>query len=94
MFWNPAGIGFPRVLAGLGIADGTIAVTGGQRVFDLFLPLFTRFDLAEVAGVTIPDGVPCFSSGMPEEVLARAELMAGKPEELDTGVTLTIWSRS
>jgi hypothetical protein len=93
MFWNPAGIGFPRVLAGLGIADGTIAVTGGQRVFDLFLPWFTEFDLAEVAGVTIPAGVPCFSGGMPEEVLARAGLVAGKPEELDAGVSLRVWKK-
>ena len=28
MLWNPGGIGFSRVLAGLGIADGVVAVTG------------------------------------------------------------------
>ena len=94
MLWNPNGIGFGRVLSGLGITEGTIAVTGGQRVFDLFLPLLTRFDLVTVAGVTIPDGVPCFSGGPPEAMLAGAGLLAANAELLDPGVTLRPWSRA
>ena len=93
MLWNPDGISWSRVLAGLGIVGGTIAVTGGQRVFDLFLPGFTSFELVTVAGVTIPDGVPCFSTGRPWEVLAGSGLRAGKAEELDEGVNLTTWVR-
>ena len=93
MLWNPDGISWRRVLAGLNITDGTIAVTGGQRVFDLFLPGFTSFDLVTVAGVTIPDGVPCFSIGTPADVLAGSGMRAGVPEELDTGVSLTTWVR-
>ena len=93
MLWNPDGISFSRVLTGLGIADGTIAVTGGMRVFDLFLPGFTRFDLVEVAAVTIPDGVPCFSSGPPVEALTRAGLVVAAVEALDPGVTLSVWRR-
>jgi hypothetical protein len=93
MLWNPDGISFRRVLAGLGIADGTIAVTGGQRVFDLFLPGFTAFDLVTVAGVTIPGGVPCFSGGVPWDVLGGAGMEPDAPDELDTGVTLTVWRR-
>jgi dihydrofolate reductase len=93
MLWNPDGISFRRVLTGLGIVEGTIGVTGGQRVFDLFLPGFTSFDLVTVAGVTIPDGVPCFSTGLPWEVLAKAGMTAGEVEELDRGVTLTTWHR-
>jgi len=93
MLWNPDGISFRRVLAGLGIVEGTIAVTGGQRVFDLFLPGFTSFDLVTVAAATIPDGVPCFSTGLPREVLAKAGMTAGEAEELDKGVTLTVWHR-
>jgi len=93
IFWNPLGMDFEAVLAALDIHDGTIAVTGGTRVFDLFLPLFTRFDLAEVAGVAIPDGVPCFSGGAPATMLGRAGLVAAAPEALDTGVTLTVWRR-
>lgn len=93
MLWNPDGISWRRVLAGLGIADGMIAVTGGQRVFDLFLPGFTSFDLVTVAGVTIPDGVSCFSTGLPWDVLVVAGMRVAGTEELDAGVVLTTWVR-
>ena len=93
MLWNPFGISFNRVLAGLGIADGTVAITGGTRVFDLFLPRFDMFDLVEVARVTIPDGVPCFSNGAPAKMLAGAGMKAPETEELDPGVRLTVWRR-
>jgi hypothetical protein len=93
MLWNPGGISWRRVLAGLNITGGTIAVTGGQRVFDLFLPGFTSFDLVTVAGVTIPDGVPCFSTGRPADVLAASGMRRGATEELDVGVSLTTWRR-
>jgi dihydrofolate reductase len=91
--WNPAGLPFEAAMASLGIAAGTIAVTGGQRVFDLFLPLFTRFDLVEVSGVTIPDGVPCFSSGPPRETLSAAGLHPAETQLLDPRVSLTVWRR-
>jgi hypothetical protein len=93
MLWNPGGISFSRVAAGLGITDGIVAVTGGTRVFDLFLLSFAQFDLAEVEGVTIPDGVPCFSGGAPAMMLAGAGLHPAEPEALDAGVTLTAWAR-
>lgn len=93
MLWNPDGISFRRVLAGLGIAEGAIAVTGGQRVFDLFLPGFTSFDLVTVAGVTIPDGVPCFSDGLPGDVLAGSGMTVAETAELDPGVSLATWRR-
>ncbi len=93
MRWNPADVDFAGVLERLGIADGAVAVTGGQAVFDLFLPLFTRFDLVTVAAVTIPDGVPCFSGGMPEIVLPGAGLRISESEALDPGVTLAVWRR-
>ena len=76
MLWNPDGISWRRVLAGLNISDGVIAVTGGQRVFDLFLPGFTSFDLVTVARMTIPDGLPCFSTGRPWDVLAASGMRA------------------
>ena len=93
MLWNPDGISWRRVLAGLNISDGVIAVTGGQRVFDLFLPGFTSFDLVTVARMTIPDGLPCFSTGRPWDVLAASGMRAGSAEELDAGVTRTTWHR-
>lgn len=93
MLWNPGGISFRRVLAGLGIADGTVAVTGGQRVFELFLDRYTRFELATVAGTSIPDGIACFSRGLPDAVLRDAGLTPDLPENLDRGVSLTVWRR-
>ena len=93
LLWNPAGLEFDAVLVRLGIAAGEIAVTGGQAVFDLLLPRFTRFDLVTVDGALIPDGVPCFSTGWPDEVLAREGLLVAEREELDPGVRLEIWRR-
>ena len=93
MLWNPDGISFARVLAGLDVSEGTVAVTGGQGVFDLFLPGFTRFDLVEVAGLTIPGGIDCFSGGPPAEMLAGAGLAPLPPEPLAPGVSLSIWQR-
>jgi hypothetical protein len=68
-------------------------VTGGQQVFDYFLRRFTRFDLVTVDGALIPDGVPCFSSGWPDEVLAQAGLRVMEREMLDPGVRLEVWRR-
>lgn len=91
--WNPAGLEIDVVLDRMGIAAGEIAVTGGQAVFDLFLGRFTRFDLVTVDAVLIPDGVPCFSTGWPDEVLARAGMKVREREALDPGVRLEVWRR-
>jgi len=91
--WNPAGMAFGTALSRLGLAHGTIAVTGGRTVFDLFLPLFTRFELVTVAGVTLPDGIPCFTAGPPWEILPAADLRLAATTPLDPGITLTIWTR-
>ncbi len=91
--WNPAGMALETVLERLGITQGTVAVTGGQRVFDLFLPYFTRFELVTAAAVTLPDGIPCFSAGPPAQTLAAAGLHAAATTALAPGVTLTIWQR-
>jgi dihydrofolate reductase len=93
MFWNPDGISFRRVLAGLGITDGTVAVTGGQRVFDLFLPGYIEFDLVLMEAASIPHGVPCFSDGLPATVLAGAGMKPDAPEVLEPGAVLTVWRR-
>ncbi len=91
--WNPAGMEFDRVLEKLGILSGVVAITGGQRVFDLFLGRFTRFDLVEMPAVTIRDGIACFSSDRPETVLAAAGLHPATAEPLEPGVILTVWRR-
>ena len=89
--WNPAGMDFRDVATELGITTGNVAVTGGQQVFDLFARRFTRFDLVTVDGALIPDGVPCFSTGCPDEVLAQAGLRVREREVLDPGVRLEVW---
>ena len=89
--WNPAGMDFRDVAAELGVTDGVVAVVGGQQVFDYFLRRFTRFDLVTVDGALLPDGVPCFSTGWPDEVLAQAGLRVVEREVLDPGVRLDVW---
>lgn len=91
--WNPAGASFESVVQALGITQGSIAITGGQGVFDLFLTRFTQFDLVSVDAVLLPDGVPCFSGGWPDDVLAEAGLRIRRSEQLDPGVRLQIWRR-
>jgi dihydrofolate reductase len=93
IFWNPGAVSPEAVLAELGITDGTVAVTGGTRVFDLFLPLFTTFELVRVAGVTLPDGLPCFSAGDPRQALTAEGLRAVQTIGLDGAATLTVWLR-
>lgn len=93
ILWNPGAVPPDAVLDELGIAEGTVAVTGGTRVFDLFLPLFTAFELVRVADVTIPDGLPCFSAGEPRKVLTAEGLRAAQTIGLDAAATLTVWLR-
>ncbi|WP_395815819.1 dihydrofolate reductase [Devosia sp.] len=93
VFWNPAGIDIGTVLERLGIAAGTIAVTGGTRTFDLFLPHYHRFVLAEDEGLTLPAGVPCFSAGTPREVLAAHGLVLRSEVAIDVGVSQSVWER-
>jgi hypothetical protein len=93
--WNPAGVSIDRALTLLGIADGVLAITGGAAAFDLFLPLYDRFALAEVPDLFIPDGRPCFSGGLPAIALKSAGLGARERAIIDpaAGVTLTMWTR-
>lgn len=94
--WNPDGLGLEAVLAELGIATGTVAVTGGQAVFDLFLAIgYDRFVLSVAPNLAIPRGLPCFTGGRPEMVLAAAGLVPGRTDLIDraAGVTRTIWHR-
>ena len=69
-------------------------MTGGQQVFDLFLGRFTRFDLVTVDGALIPDGVPCFSGGWPDEVLAAGGVARGRSGRRSTrGCGCEVWRR-
>lgn len=91
--WNPAGMAIADVLRQLGIAEGTVAITGGTGTFDLFLPLLDRFVLSEVRDLTLPDGIACFTKGHPRLVLPGAGLEARDMELIDRGVVQTQWVR-
>ncbi|MGV3491562.1 MAG: dihydrofolate reductase [Devosia sp.] len=92
--WNPDGIGIGEVLERLGIGSGTVAVTGGTGTFDLFRPWYDRFVLSEVRALTLPGGVPCFSTDHPRFVLPGAGLEARDMSVIDPGVVQTIWMRA
>lgn len=92
-YWNPAGLDITEVLARLGITEGTVAVTGGTGTFDLFLPWYDRFILAEVRSLLLPDGIPCFTTDHPRFVLPGAGLEPRDMETIDRGVVQTQWVR-
>lgn len=94
-FWNPAGVPLQHVLTSLGISDGTLAITGGTGSFDLFLPHYDSFVLAEVHGFLLPGGTPCFSTGHPRNALAAAGLHPNSTRTIDAAanVTQTGWTR-
>jgi hypothetical protein len=93
--FNPAGIELRAALTRMGVPPGTVAVTGGKRVFDWFLPHYHEFMLAEVHALVLPGGISCFSEGHARTVLARAELAPASVKTIDAqnGVTLTRWTR-
>jgi hypothetical protein len=93
--WNPAGLALQHVLDDLGVYEGTLAITGGTGSFDLFLPFYTNFVLAEVHGFLLPGGTPCFSTGQPRDALTAAGLTPGETHTIDpaASVTQTGWTR-
>ncbi len=91
--WNPRTLDFEDVLAALAITDGTVAIVGGTRIFDLFLSRYDAFDLATIPALRLPGGLPCFASGSPETTLAAAGMIPSAPILLDRRTTLTRWTR-
>lgn len=91
-FWNPRGMALHDAIAALGVERGTIAVTG---LFDLFLPDYTRFVLAERHDLVLPAGTPCFAAGHPRTVLTAAGLVPTRPEIIDPDemVTKVVWEK-
>lgn len=94
MLWNPAGMEIAAVLERLGIASGTLAITGGTGTFDHFVPHYDRFVLSEVRALTLEGGIPCFSKGHPRFVMPGAGLLARDMEVIDRGVVQTQWVRA
>jgi hypothetical protein len=59
--WNPRATPFREVCAALGIVRGIVAVLGGTAVYDMFLPVYSKFHLCCAGKVHLPGGVPVFS---------------------------------
>jgi dihydrofolate reductase len=91
-FWNPKGLAFELLLERLKLKEGIIAVTGGKRVFDLFLKIgYDGFLLSEVSE-TITGGIACFSSGHPRDVLSTHGLKILAQTKLEEGLISSLWS--
>lgn len=97
-WWNPARESLENALEKAAPGGGIVAVPGGRQVFDLFLEVgYDRFDLARVAGVQVPDGIPIFSAigrhTTADDILREAGLSPGTAEVLDrqAGVTMVRW---
>jgi hypothetical protein len=95
--WNPEGMAFPDACRAAGVSEGPAAVTGGARVFALFLDIgFDAFHLSRVNRVTLPGGRPVFPevpAKTPEQVLAEHGLVPGPVRMLDAkaDATLVTW---
>ncbi len=99
-WFNAADMPLGEALARLLPEGGTVAVPGGQAVFDLVGPAgFAEFHLARAHGVRLSGGRGLFSAC--EQGAAAADLLAAGglvpgPAELidpDAPVSLTVWRR-
>ena len=100
-WWSPGRIGWPDVAARVLPTGGSVAVGGGQIVFDLFLAIgFDGFHLSRAHGVNLPGGRSVFSAsgaGVPAAaVLEQHGLKLSERIPLDPahGVEMTVWRRA
>jgi hypothetical protein len=99
-WWDPRQTTWEEVAARLLPSGGTVAVGGGQVVFDLFLMIgFHGFHLSRAHGVKLPGGRSVFSAcdaGVTApSVLEQHGLSLSKTIPLDPAqaVEMTIWRR-
>lgn len=97
-WWNPAEAPLSAALAVAAPDGGIVAVTGGRRVFDLFLDVgYDAFHLTRADRVRIGDGVPLFSAvgdGVGADALLSGRgLSAGAPAVIDDGVRAFVWRK-
>lgn len=100
-WWDPGAMPLERVLGALVPEGGTVAVPGGQSVFDLVgAARFDEFHLARAHGVQLPGGrglfAACERGVAAADVLAGGGLVADPAALIDpaANVSLTIWRRS
>ena len=95
--WNPEGMAFADACKAVGVREGTAAVTGGARVFGLFLDIgFDAFHLSRANRVALPGGRSVFPevpAKTPEQILAEHGLVSGPVQMLDAeaDATLATW---
>lgn len=98
--WNPEGASLDTALASFDIPVKSLAVAGGQAVFDYFLKpphRFTCFYLSHVYGVSLPDGIGVFSGIAPmrgvraEHILRQHGFQQGVPRILDPELDVVAW---
>jgi dihydrofolate reductase len=99
-WWNPAGLPLEAVLAALLPEGGTVAVTGGRRVFDLGLTEgYEAFHLSRAEEVRLGSGTPVFSGvaagHSAEALLTEAGLAPVERRMLDASarVSLTVFRK-
>ena len=89
---------FAEVCKAMGVTSGKAAVTGGARVFGLFLDIgFDAFHLSRAGKVLLPGGRPVFPevpARTPEQVLSERGLTPGPVRVLDAEAeaTLVTWT--
>jgi hypothetical protein len=100
-WWDPRRITWEEVATRLLPAGGSVAVGGGQVVFDLFLMIgFDGFHLSRAHGVKLPGGrwvfSACDAGVSAATVLEQHGLSLTKTIPLDPqhGVEMTIWQRA
>ncbi len=100
-WWSPGRIGWPDVAARVLPTGGSVAVGGGQIVFDLFLAIgFDGFHLSRAHGVKLPGGRSVFSAVNADvsaaTVLEQHGLKLAERIPLDPthGVEMTVWRRA
>lgn len=100
-WWDPGSRSLPEVLERVVPGGGRVAVSGGQRVFDMVLGGvgFNTFHIARAIGVSIPGGRPMFGAAgrgeVLESVLKGAGMRPGSTVTIDprVPVELTLWRR-
>ncbi len=99
-WWDPRQTTWEEVAARALPSGGSVAVGGGQVVFDLFLMIgFDGFHLSRARGVKLPGGRSVFSAAdagvTAATVLEQHGLSLSKTIPLDPaqGVEMTIWRR-
>ena len=83
--WNPEATSFDAARMALGVEEGTVAVLGGTKAYDMFLPRYAAFHLMRAGHVSLPDGVPVLSAvnqGTTPDAVLRAHGLKLKEETM------------